>query len=244
MHALSRELGKAIVVMMVLLPGCDKNTRPTPEPPTQSEETHVDEHDHHEHHGHMPHRFEDAEHWAQRFDDPSRDAWQKPADVIAAMAIEPGMTVADIGAGTGYFLGHLSEAVGPNGTVLGLDVEASLVTYMKKRAAESKWHNVEVRVIETSSPGADAASIDRFLIVNTWHHIDAREQYGATLAEALKPGGAVFIVEYDVTSTQGPPADHKLAPEQVIRELEASGLTAELLAEELPEQYIVRAQKL
>src|SRR5690348_13355166 len=56
-------------------------------------------------HGHGPlvHRFEHAEQWAPEFDDPARDAWQQPKDVVDAMEIQPGMTVADIGAGTGYF---------------------------------------------------------------------------------------------------------------------------------------------
>src|SRR5579859_1655667 len=65
----------------------------------------------------LVHRFTDPEQWSKRFDDPARDAWQKPADVVGLMRIAPGMTVADIGAGTGYFEPYLSRAVGPNGVV-------------------------------------------------------------------------------------------------------------------------------
>ena len=78
----------------------------------------VAEHDEHgEHgargkHGPLGHRFERADDWAGHFDSAERDAWQRPEQVVAAMAIEPGMTVADIGAGTGYFVPHLSKAVG------------------------------------------------------------------------------------------------------------------------------------
>ena len=92
----------------------------------------------HEHgHGHraheMPHRFEDAEAWAKRFDDPSRDAWQKPDAVIANLALPPGATVADVGAGTGYFAVRLARAV-PQGKVFASDIEPDMVRYLGERA--------------------------------------------------------------------------------------------------------------
>src|SRR5882672_603308 len=73
--------------------------------------------------GPLVHRFEHAEQWAKQFDDPARDAWQRPQEVVAALMIRPGMTVADIGAGTGYFEPWLSRAVGGSGMVLALDIE-------------------------------------------------------------------------------------------------------------------------
>src|SRR5687768_11972297 len=77
-------------------------------------------HEHAEHHGGgdgatMHHRFEDAERWSKVFDDPARDAWQKPAELVAALGLKPGAVVADVGAGTGYFERHLAAAVGPTG---------------------------------------------------------------------------------------------------------------------------------
>ena len=105
---------------------------------------------HHQEHGDghgagFHHDFSDAEHWSQVFDSAERDAWQKPAEVVALMDLEPGMTVVDLGAGTGYFLGPLSAAVGGEGRVLGLDVEESLVTFMTKRAEREGWTNVTPR---------------------------------------------------------------------------------------------------
>ena len=94
------------------------------------------------------HSFEDAELWSKRFDAPDRKDWQKPAEVIELMEIEPGMTVADIGAGTGYFLGYLSNAVGVHGTVLGLDVELTMVDFMTDQAKREDWPNVEVRTVQ------------------------------------------------------------------------------------------------
>jgi len=81
------------------------------------------------------HRFEHAEQWAKEFDDPCRDSWQEPDRVLAAMQVTPGMTIAVIGAGTGYFEPHLSRAVGPGGKVIALDVEPDMVSHLRDRAA-------------------------------------------------------------------------------------------------------------
>src|SRR5687767_12325166 len=109
------------------------------------------QHKHHDHQGHagpVGHRFEDADRWARVFDDPERDAWQRPAEVVALSAITPGMTVADVGAGTGYFAAHLSRAVGDGGRVLALDVEPDMVRYLEERARREQLANVEARRVE------------------------------------------------------------------------------------------------
>jgi SAM-dependent methyltransferase len=188
---------------------------------------------------HFEHRFEDAEAWAKRFDDPARDGWQKPGDVIALMKVEPGQTAADIGAGTGYFLRHLSAAVGEKGRVLGLDIEPSMVEYMKRRAGREGLKNVEARVIPGDDPSLPAGGVDRVLIVNTWHHIPAREAYVKKLAAGLAPGGAVFVVDFTKASPEGPPAEHRLPPGKVAAELRAGGLATEVLEDKLPRQYVV-----
>jgi ubiquinone/menaquinone biosynthesis C-methylase UbiE len=159
------------------------------------------------------------------------------------MSISPGMTVADIGAGTGYFTEHLSAAVGPEGTVLALDIEPNLVEFIQQRAEQEGWGNVRAQVVAPDDPGLDAASVDRVLIVNTWHHIGERPAYVARLQEALRPGGAVFVVDYTRESEHGPPVQHRLLPEEVAAELEAGGLTPEILDETLPEQYVVAGRK-
>jgi SAM-dependent methyltransferase len=196
-------------------------------------------------HQHEPlgHRFEDAEKWAKRFDAPERDRWQKPARVVALMNIEPGMAVADIGAGTGYFLPHLARAAGAKGSVLALDIEPSMVEHMRKRAQREGLANVTAREVGVADPGLPAGVIDRVLIVNTWHHIPAREAYAARLAAGLTRGGTVTIVDYEVDSPRGPPVAERLAPEVVIRELAAGGLSAKLVSEDLPYQYVVVARR-
>jgi ubiquinone/menaquinone biosynthesis C-methylase UbiE len=200
-------------------------------------------HDHGHAHGkpgyHMD--FSAVERFARRFDGAERDAWQKPAEVVRFLELAPGHTIADIGAGTGYFLPHLSKAVGPSGRVLALDVEPNMVEYAKRRSARGALGNVEARLADPSDPGLGPASVDRILVVNTWHHIDDRASYAGKLARALRPEGAILIVDFTLDSDQGPPKEHRLTAEQVAGELESGGLRAEVLrGETLPKQYLVR----
>ncbi|HTE53452.1 MAG TPA: class I SAM-dependent methyltransferase [Kofleriaceae bacterium] len=193
----------------------------------------------HEHHGGMPHRFERAEDWARLFDDPSREAWQKPDEVVTLLQLSPGMTVVDLGAGTGYFLSRLSRAVGPTGSVIGTDIEPDMVRYMKERAQREGMANVRAIAAPTDDVGIPAGSADRILVVDVWHHVGDRERYAARMARALRPGGAVAIVDFTLESRRGPPAHHRLAADKVIAELRAGGLSAELATESLPDQYVV-----
>jgi len=196
-----------------------------------------------DHHGPHMHRFQSADQWAKEFDDPARDAWQRPADVVAAMRLQPGMTVVDLGAGTGYFLPHLSRAVGPGGHVIALDIEPDMVRYMTERATREHLANVTARVVAVDDPGLPSGSVDRVLVVDTWHHIAGRPAYAAKLLAALAPGGAVFVVDFKLEASHGPPPEHRLAPSLVAAELAQGGLSAEILALPLPEQYVVAGRR-
>lgn len=209
---------------------------------TESARAKKGEHD--ESHGPRGHRFTEPEKYAKRWNDPGRDSWQKPQEVMAILGVEKDMTVVDLGTGTGYFVPHLAKTVGPNGKVLALDVEEPMVEYVKNRVLSQDMDQVEARVVATDDPGLAAESIDRVLTVNTWHHIKNRGEYAQKLAEALKPGGAVAVVDYTLEGGHGPPRSHKLSPEQVKEELEAGGLNAQVVEENLPRQYIVIGRKL
>ncbi|HKO94106.1 MAG TPA: methyltransferase domain-containing protein [Polyangiaceae bacterium] len=195
-------------------------------------------------HSGMHHDFSDTNKFSQAFDDPARDAWQRPAEVIEHLHIEPGSTVVDLGAGTGYFAGWLSRAVGPGGQVLALDVEPNMVKHLEQRAKEQGLGNVSARVVAADDPGLAAGSVARVLIVDTWHHIDDRSRYAAKLALGLAPGAEIWIVDFTEESDVGPPARYRVPAEQVVRELQAAGLHAEIVTgEQLPKQYIVRASR-
>ena len=188
--------------------------------------------------------FSDAQAFSKSFDDPARDAWQRPAEVIEQMKIAPGSVVADLGTGTGYFVGWLSRAVGPSGKVLALDVEAEMIRFVAQRAEQQQLSNVEPRQVAADDPGLAAGSVARVLIVDTWHHIDERAQYARKLAAALAPGGEVWIVDFTADSDIGPPARYRVSPEQAVSEIQDGGLKAEIVqGETLPKQYIVRGAR-
>jgi cyclopropane fatty-acyl-phospholipid synthase-like methyltransferase len=189
-------------------------------------------------HDGMPHRFENAEHWAKVFDDPARDEWQKPDLVVGALALDPTMTVADIGAGTGYFTVRLARAV-PQGSVIATDIEPDMVRYLKERAAKEKLDNVRAQLAGDKDPKLDPNSVDRELVVDVWHHLPDRVGYAKGLAAALKPGGKLAIVDFTMESPHGPPKHHRLAPDAIAGDLKAAGLETEVSPTKLPDQYIV-----
>lgn len=200
-------------------------------------------HGHHGHHGHGGnHRFENAEQWAQTFDDPARDAWQKPDEVIRAMQLGPAMTVADVGAGTGYFSVRLARAV-PQGQVIATDIESDMVAYLTERAKREGLANVRAVKASAAASGLARESVDAILIVDVWHHIEDRVAYARDLAAALRPGGRVVIVDFRLDATKGPPPAMRLPPEKIVADLTAAGLAAKVSAVALPEQYIIEATR-
>ncbi len=192
---------------------------------------------------HAGHSFEHAEEWVKRFEGPERDAWQKPELVVQAMAIRPGMVVADIGAGTGYFLPHLVRATGPKGKVLGIDLEPDMVRYMNERIERDGLEGASAQACSADDPSLAPASTDRILIVDTWHHISDRSVYAGKLGAALRAGGQLYIVDFTLESPHGPPAEMRLSPEAVIAELRAGGIIAERIEVALPNQWVVRGHK-
>jgi cyclopropane fatty-acyl-phospholipid synthase-like methyltransferase len=129
--------------------------------------------------------------------------------------------------------------VGPSGKVIALDIEPDMVRFMKDRAAREGLANVAPRLVPLDDPQLPAGSVDRVLVVDTWHHIDGRPAYAAKLRAALAPGGAVFVVDFKLDASRGPPPAHRLSPEQVAAELAQGGLVSEIVPAALPEQYIV-----
>ena len=198
---------------------------------------------HQAHHGGHHHRFTDPAAMAARWDDPSRDAWQKPETLVAALDIAPGMTVTDLGTGTGYMLPHLVRAVGPDGVVLAQDIEPSMLDWVRERAAKEGWTTVRTVQGTGDAPGLEPASVDRVVMVNVWHHIDGRERFAAALAASLRQGGRIVVAEARPgAGGEGPPESMRLAPEEVIRAFEEAGLDARLLVWENDRQYAVEAR--
>jgi cyclopropane fatty-acyl-phospholipid synthase-like methyltransferase len=202
------------------------------------------EHTHTDHAGGgMHHGFADANGWAKVFDDPARDAWQRPESVLQALELAPSMTVADVGAGTGYFAVRLARAV-PSGKVIATDLEPDMVRYLEERARREQLPNLTaVRATEAGS-GLPASSVDRVLVVDVWHHLRDRVAYARDLAAALRPGGKLVIVDFTLEAQRGPPRDHRLPAAAIVGDLAAAGFAAPRLSPiALPDQYIVEARR-
>ena len=230
-------IGSRCALALTLTIGCASEPRPAPSTTTPAPAATAPS-AHHDHRGGMPHRFENADEWAKQFDDPSRDAWQHPDDVIAALALSPGMTVADVGAGTGYFSVRLARAL-PDGQVIATDIEPDMVRYLEERARREVLPRLRAVRAGADDPNLAAASVDRILVVDVWHHLGDRARYAAGLAAALRPGGRIGIVDFTTAASHGPPPQHRLSPEAIMADLRAAGLEASVSPTQLPEQFIV-----
>jgi SAM-dependent methyltransferase len=183
------------------------------------------------------HRFSGAEKWAQVFDDPERDAWQKPHEVLQALKLAPDASVADIGSGTGYFAVRLAHWV-PKGRVYGVDAEPDMVRYLTERAKREGLANLTVVAAKPNDPGIPSA-VDLVILVDTYHHLPDRERYFRNLQKSLKPGGRLAIIDFTLDSPVGPPKNARIPADTVKKELARAGYA---LAEEhtfLPHQYFL-----
>lgn len=185
---------------------------------------------------HMEHKFDDPARYAKSFDDPARDAWQMPARVIEALALKPGMKIADIGAGTGYFSMRLAKT--PGISVFAVDIEPKMVDYLKTRAASERANNITAVLAGASSPNLPE-SVDVVLVVDTYHHLPNRPAYFRELRTSLKPGGRVAIVDFRKDAPDGPPAHFRFTPEQVRNEMTQAGYQLEASHDFLPRQYFL-----
>jgi ubiquinone/menaquinone biosynthesis C-methylase UbiE/broad specificity phosphatase PhoE len=157
-------------------------------------------------------------------EDPQRDAWQKPDEVVRALQLHAGDSVADIGAGSGYFTLRLADAVGAAGRVYAVDIGEDMLRHLEQRVRQAGLSTVEVIAARPDDPLLPPGSVDLVFICDTWHHIDDRPRYLATLARALKPGGRIAIVDFHRRELPvGPPPSMKLAREQVVAEFAAAG---------------------
>ena len=183
------------------------------------------------------HSFGDAAKWARVFDDPKRDAWQKPHEVISALALKPDAVVADIGAGTGYFAVRFAHMV-PKGRVYGIDTEPDMVKHLAERAKREGLANLIAVKGDPADPRIPAKA-DMIIMVDVFHHVDDRERYFAKLRDSLKPGGQLAIVDFRMDSPHGPPKAARIAPSQVKTELQRAGYVIATEHGFLPNQYFL-----
>jgi arsenite methyltransferase len=183
---------------------------------------------------------QDSKAYISMLENPQRDVEQKPEEVIRAMGLKAGESIADIGAGSGYFAFRFARYVGESGRIYAVDNNPAMILYMNRHIRDMKLKNVVTVLSPSDDPLLAEGSINRIFICNTWHHIQTQEQYPALMKKALKPGGQLIIVDYKKEKLPvGPPPEMKTAREDVVRQLESNGFKLAREHSFLPYQYFL-----
>jgi ubiquinone/menaquinone biosynthesis C-methylase UbiE len=155
---------------------------------------------------------------------PDRDAWNRPDQIMDRLLIAEGSTVADLGAGGGWFTMRLANRVGPNGMVYAEDVQSQMIDAITRRTARAGLKNVKA-VLGTRSDPRLPAPVDAVLFNDAYHEVEHPVVMLGNVARALKPNGRIGIIEFKKDGLgPGPPMEERVDPEEVIRDAEAAGL--------------------
>ena len=177
--------------------------------------------------------------YIKALEDPKRDAYQKPHEVMQALALKEGEIVADIGAGSGYFTVRLAHHVGAAGRVYAVDVSPDMIRHLHARVRDMRLLNVTPILAPADDPLLPQP-VDRFLIVDVWHHIENQPAYLALMKKLLKDGGQVVMIDFHKRPLPvGPPEGMKIAREDLLAQMKTHGF--ELVTEHtfLPYQYFL-----
>jgi ubiquinone/menaquinone biosynthesis C-methylase UbiE len=179
--------------------------------------------------------------WLER---PEREQEEQPEKALDMMGISDGMTVADIGAGTGYFSFRLAQRVGPRGKVYAVDIQPGMLLRLQRRAKQDGVTNIQTVLSEPTDPRLPASSIDLGLLVDVYHEFSDPRAMLNGLAKALKPDGRLVLLEYRKEDPSVPiREEHKMSVADVRRELESEGYLFEKLLDPLPRQHILIFRK-
>jgi putative heme-binding domain-containing protein len=172
------------------------------------------------------------------FNRPERDAQERPDELVQALEIPEGATVADIGSGTGYFTWRLAQQVGPKGKVIAVDIQKPMLDLTAAAVKQRKLRNVEYVLARDSDPGLSENVLDMAFIAYAYHEFSEPEAFMAALRRALKPDGRLLILEYAKESNLAPAATlHRMSFEEIRREIEPMGFVIDRLLDFLPMQH-------
>lgn len=171
---------------------------------------------------------------------PERVEEEHPDQALDALKIAPGSTVADIGAGVGYFTWRLAERVGPRGIVYGEDIQQEMLDQLSKNMQERHLANVRPVLGGVDDPKLPESSLDLVLLVDVYHEFSEPEKMLDHIRKSLKPGGRLVLLEYRGEDPRVPiRPEHKMTVKQVRAEIEPEGLKFEQAIEVLPQQHII-----
>lgn len=181
--------------------------------------------------------FNNAEGWAKEYDARSRDAWQRPKEIIKLLKISKNDIVADIGAGTGYLSARISKVLS-GGKVYAVDAEEDMVRYIEQRSKKESLTNL-IPVFASANDPKLPERVDLIIMLNTYRYTGRRDEYFSLLKRYLKPSGRVAIIDFRDDATQGPPRAQRAPKQSVIDELNKSGFTMVESFDALPRQYFM-----
>jgi predicted methyltransferase len=137
-----------------------------------------------------------VEEWTQKFETESREIFLQREAILKAAGVKPGMSVADIGAGTGLFTIPFAKAVGPDGTVYAVEIAPKFIDHIKARTEKEGTPNVKTVLCTDRSVELPEASVDLAFICDTYHHFEHPRETMASLHKALKPGGVIVLIDF------------------------------------------------
>jgi ubiquinone/menaquinone biosynthesis C-methylase UbiE len=175
---------------------------------------------------------------------PEREAEEQPEKMLDALEIEPGMTVADVGAGAGYTSLRLSRRVGPEGTVLATDVQPEMIRMLRSNAKRAGVSNIKPILCTQDDPKLPEGRVDLILLVDVYHEVTDPATCLKGWRKALKPGGRLVLVEFRAEDPDVPiKPEHKMSVDQVRKEVEPEGFAFKTVHEFLPWQHIIVFEK-
>jgi predicted methyltransferase len=229
----------ALVATLALAAGCSRATRATPttnEPSTAGSTS-----------GDPPGTYMGrtlaapmSYHGADWLDRGDRETTEQPEHVLDVLGVKPGMTVADVGAGSGYFTVRIAKRIAPNGHVLATDLQPEMLDLLRAKVKEAKLANVVPVLATESDAKLPRGELDLVLMVDVYHELPKPAQTLAQVRAALRPEGRLALVEYRGEDPEVPiKPEHKTTLVQVRRELEANGFVFRSSDESLPQQRII-----
>jgi predicted methyltransferase len=179
--------------------------------------------------------------WLER---PERKDEEKTDDVLAALGLKPGMVVADIGAGSGYYASRLAGRVGPGGIVFAVDVQPEMVDILRLQMKQARVTNVKPILGTETDPKLPAGTVDLALMVDVYHELEYPYEMLAAVVKALKPGGRVVFVEFRANDPAVPiKALHTMTEAQVRKEAAVQSLEWVKTVGGLPWQQVIVFRK-
>ena len=169
---------------------------------------------------------QDPKRWALQFEREGREVFDHRDEILDLLPLHEGMTVADVGAGTGLFTLALAERVGPKGRVDAVDVQAYFLDHIGQKARKAELRNIDLVRATQESVGLPEASVDLVLMCDAYHHVERPAAYLASLLSAIRPGGRLFVVDYIAVEGKSETwlLDHvRATPEQFRAEIESAG---------------------